>query len=84
MISPFAYARFQREQYGEDSHTISFYNLTVHRQIPKEHLTEEEFAICTPFLLGFSFDRKTWGEDFRLPTLFAWLSAFQVALLWID
>ena len=55
MISPSAFRRFQPNQ--------PYLNPTVHRPLSKEtELTEEQYAVCTPVLLGFSFDRKSWGE----------------------
>ncbi|KAF8333810.1 P-loop containing nucleoside triphosphate hydrolase protein [Amanita rubescens] len=51
MISPLAYARFHS--------TIS---PTVHLAIKKDSLTDDQYAICSPILMGFAFDRKIWGE----------------------
>ena len=55
MISPSAFNRFQPD---------SNCNPSVHHPISRDGLTEEQYAICTPILLGFSFDRKSWGECF--------------------
>ncbi|KAI0033879.1 P-loop containing nucleoside triphosphate hydrolase protein [Vararia minispora EC-137] len=52
MFSPSAFRRFQPN---------SSYNPDVRRAVQKESLTEEQYAICTPIVLGFSFDQKSWG-----------------------
>ncbi|KAI0062759.1 P-loop containing nucleoside triphosphate hydrolase protein [Artomyces pyxidatus] len=52
MISPSAFRRFEPN---------STYNPSVHRPLLRESLTDEEYVICTPILLGFAFDRKSWG-----------------------
>ncbi|KAF8318886.1 hypothetical protein F5887DRAFT_1291711 [Amanita rubescens] len=51
MISPLAYARFHS--------TIS---PTVHHALKDDSLTDDQYAICSPILMGFAFDRKIWGE----------------------
>lgn len=53
MISPFAFHRYQPN---------APYNPSVYRTINKETLTDEQFAIVTPILLGFSFTKKSWGK----------------------
>ncbi len=59
MISPLAYAR---------SHsTIS---PTVHKALQKDNLTDDQYAICSPILMGFAFDRKIWGMLFNVFMLF--------------
>ncbi|KZV69065.1 P-loop containing nucleoside triphosphate hydrolase protein [Peniophora sp. CONT] len=52
MISPSAFHRFQPN---------SSYNPSVRRALRKDDLTDDNYAICTPILLGFAFDRKSWG-----------------------
>ncbi|TFK72379.1 P-loop containing nucleoside triphosphate hydrolase protein [Pluteus cervinus] len=37
------------------------YNPYVSLPLQKEGLTEEQYALCTPIRLGFSFERKSWG-----------------------
>ncbi|KAK7047184.1 hypothetical protein VNI00_006850 [Paramarasmius palmivorus] len=37
------------------------YNLPIHRRLNKAELTDEDYMICTPILLGFCFGVKTWG-----------------------
>ncbi|ETW80179.1 AAA+-type ATPase [Heterobasidion irregulare TC 32-1] len=37
------------------------YNLFVHKLLERATLTEEQYVICTPVVLGFSFATKTWG-----------------------
>ncbi len=52
MISPFAFRQFVPDV---------LYNPPVRKLMPREGLKDEEYAICTPVLLGFSFERKLWG-----------------------
>lgn len=52
MISPFAFHRYQPN---------STYNYSVWRTVNKASMTEQDYAICTPVLLGFSFSKKSWG-----------------------
>lgn len=37
-------------------------NSQVHRKLNPNALTEEQYLICTPVLLGFCFGTKSWGE----------------------
>ncbi|KAJ7266957.1 P-loop containing nucleoside triphosphate hydrolase protein [Mycena haematopus] len=37
------------------------FNLRVHRRLELDSLTEEQYMICTPIVLGFCFGVKTWG-----------------------
>ncbi|KAJ7213578.1 P-loop containing nucleoside triphosphate hydrolase protein, partial [Mycena pura] len=41
------------------------YNLSVHRRLDHRNLTDEQYMICTPVVLGFCFGVKMWGR----PTL---------------
>ena len=59
MISPFAYARFHS--------TIS---PMVHQALKKDSLTDDQYAMCSPILMGFAIDRKIWGMLFNMLTLF--------------
>ncbi|KAI0046458.1 P-loop containing nucleoside triphosphate hydrolase protein [Auriscalpium vulgare] len=52
MISPLAFRRYEPD---------STYNPPVRRLIRTNNLTDDQYAICSPILLGFAFDRKTWG-----------------------
>ncbi|VDB95411.1 unnamed protein product [Peniophora sp. CBMAI 1063] len=52
MISPSAFRRFLPS---------SELNPSVHKALKKETLTNDDFAIITPIVLGFAFDRKSWG-----------------------
>ncbi|KAF7338400.1 p-loop containing nucleoside triphosphate hydrolase protein [Mycena venus] len=52
MISPSAHVRF--------CSTASAFP-AVHQTLTKDSLTDDQYAICTPVLRGFAFDRKTWG-----------------------
>ena len=39
-------------------------NLSVYSAIDdREHLSDEEYLICTPIALGFSFATKKWGTS---------------------
>ncbi|KAJ7278278.1 P-loop containing nucleoside triphosphate hydrolase protein [Mycena rebaudengoi] len=69
MISPVAYARF----YSTASQTADQMNKElmkrlsgettgVYNALTKDSLTDDQYAICTPILLGFAFDLKTWGS----------------------
>lgn len=35
---------------------------TVQSSLERTHLTEDELLICSPFVGGFSFGNKLWGE----------------------
>jgi hypothetical protein len=59
MISPEAFRRFEPN---------STFNPPVHCQLQKDSLTDDQYAICTPILLGFAFDRKSWGKCILLYT----------------
>ncbi|KAJ7642836.1 P-loop containing nucleoside triphosphate hydrolase protein [Mycena rosella] len=37
------------------------FNLSVHRRLERDGLTEEQYMICTPIALGFCFGVKMWG-----------------------
>ncbi|KAF8183562.1 P-loop containing nucleoside triphosphate hydrolase protein [Mycena galopus ATCC 62051] len=37
------------------------YNLSVHRRVDHRNLTDEQYMICTPVVLGFCFGVKMWG-----------------------
>ncbi|KLO11230.1 P-loop containing nucleoside triphosphate hydrolase protein [Schizopora paradoxa] len=52
MISPVAFRQYA---------SYASYNRRVRKAVVKEELTDEQLAICTPILLGFSFERKIWG-----------------------
>ena len=52
MIDPVA---FRAHQPNAD------YNLPVRKLLERVVLTEEQYLICTPVVLGFSFATKTWG-----------------------
>ncbi|KLO10225.1 P-loop containing nucleoside triphosphate hydrolase protein [Schizopora paradoxa] len=52
MISPSAFRHF-----GPD---VS-YNPEVRKPMGRENLKDDLYAICNPMLLGFSFERKSWG-----------------------
>lgn len=52
MIDPVAF-RFFEPNAG--------YNLPVRKRLERVALTEEQYLICTPVVLGFSFATKTWG-----------------------
>ena len=69
MISPFAYARFHS--------TIS---PTVHQALKKDSLTDDQYAMCSPILMGFSIDHKIWGMLLNVFTPFVF-NILQVNLL---
>ncbi|KAF8521951.1 P-loop containing nucleoside triphosphate hydrolase protein [Hysterangium stoloniferum] len=52
MIDPVAFRTFEPN---------CTYNLSVHKRMEREHLSDEELSICTPILLGFCFGVKMWG-----------------------
>ncbi|KAJ6601315.1 P-loop containing nucleoside triphosphate hydrolase protein [Mycena vulgaris] len=52
MIDPVAFRLFEPN--------VSF-NLQVHRRLERDSLTEEQYMICTPIVLGFCFGVKMWG-----------------------
>jgi hypothetical protein len=37
------------------------FNLPVHSKLGRDELTDEQYMICTPILLGFCFGVKMWG-----------------------
>ncbi|KAJ7047085.1 P-loop containing nucleoside triphosphate hydrolase protein [Mycena alexandri] len=37
------------------------FNFTVHRRLEHENLTDDQYMICTPIVLGFCFGVKMWG-----------------------
>uniref|UniRef100_A0A0W0F8F3 AAA+ ATPase domain-containing protein n=1 Tax=Moniliophthora roreri TaxID=221103 RepID=A0A0W0F8F3_MONRR len=37
------------------------YNYSIHRRLNRSELTDEDYMICTPVLLGFCFGVKMWG-----------------------
>ncbi|KZT72256.1 P-loop containing nucleoside triphosphate hydrolase protein [Daedalea quercina L-15889] len=51
MISPSAYRRF----------SDSNYNPGVRKPLARDSLMDDQYAIVTPVVFGFSFDRKSWG-----------------------
>ncbi|KAH8823866.1 P-loop containing nucleoside triphosphate hydrolase protein [Flagelloscypha sp. PMI_526] len=55
MISPSAFERFEPD---------SSYNSRVFQSLESElsDLQDEQYALCSPFVLGFSFANKSWGE----------------------
>ncbi|KAH8823683.1 P-loop containing nucleoside triphosphate hydrolase protein [Flagelloscypha sp. PMI_526] len=53
MISPSAFVRYNPDNLS---------NARVFRQVPVSKLTEEQYALCSPRVLGFSFGAKSWGE----------------------
>lgn len=59
MISPFAYARFHSTIYPE-----------VYEVLKKDSLTDDQYAMCSPILMGFAIDLKIWGMLFIVFTLF--------------
>jgi len=52
MISPIAFRQFG---------PAASYNPEVRKPMARAKLTDDQYAICTPILLGFSFERKSWG-----------------------
>ena len=42
------------------------FNLPVQKNLERDKLTDEQYMICTPILLGFCFGVKMWGV-FQLP-----------------
>ena len=38
------------------------FNLTVYRRLDRDELSDEQYMICTPVLLGFCFGVKEWGN----------------------
>ncbi|TFK72377.1 P-loop containing nucleoside triphosphate hydrolase protein [Pluteus cervinus] len=52
MISPSSFSEYQPN---------CPYNHLVSVPLLKHGLTEEQYALCTPLRLGFSFHRKSWG-----------------------
>lgn len=53
MIDPEAYRLFEPD---------SVVNLAVYRQRDRNHLSDEDYLVCTPVVLGFCFGTKMWGE----------------------
>jgi hypothetical protein len=68
MISPYAFRHFAPE---------AEFNPPVRHSLPRDSLTDDQYAICSPILLGFAFDRKSWGALLR--SVHKWL----LTLLWI-
>ncbi|KAJ6601323.1 P-loop containing nucleoside triphosphate hydrolase protein [Mycena vulgaris] len=52
MIDPVAFRLFEPN---------CTYNLRVHRRVEHKNLTDEQYMICTPVVLGFCFGVKMWG-----------------------
>ena len=52
MIDPIAFRLFEPN---------CTYNLTVHKRIDKCMLSEEQYMIARPIMLGFCFGVKKWG-----------------------
>ncbi|KAJ7349861.1 P-loop containing nucleoside triphosphate hydrolase protein [Mycena albidolilacea] len=52
MIDPVAFRLFEPN---------CTFNLEVHRRLDPESLTDEQYMICTPIVLGFCFGVKMWG-----------------------
>lgn len=52
IVDPVAFRTFQ------PNCTFNFY---VYKRLDQAHLTEEEYMICTPIVLGFCFGVKEWG-----------------------
>lgn len=42
------------------------FNLTVYRRLNRDELTDEQYMICTPIVLGFCFGVKEWGKRSEL------------------
>ena len=42
----------------------------VHQALKKDSLTDDQYAMCSPILMGFAIDRKIWGMLFNMLTLF--------------
>ncbi|KAJ7103087.1 P-loop containing nucleoside triphosphate hydrolase protein [Mycena belliarum] len=52
MIDPVAFRLFEPN---------CSYNLAVHRRLDPKNLTDEQYMLCTPVVLGFCFGVKLWG-----------------------
>ncbi|KAJ7492123.1 P-loop containing nucleoside triphosphate hydrolase protein [Mycena latifolia] len=52
MIDPVAFRLFEPN---------CTFNLSVHRRLDRDDLTEEQYMICTPIVLGFCLGVKMWG-----------------------
>ncbi|KAJ7508569.1 P-loop containing nucleoside triphosphate hydrolase protein [Mycena galericulata] len=52
MIDPVAFRLFQPN---------CTFNLSVHRRLDRDSLTDTQYMICTPIALGFCFGAKMWG-----------------------
>ncbi|KAJ6543108.1 P-loop containing nucleoside triphosphate hydrolase protein [Mycena capillaripes] len=52
MIDPVAFRLFEPN---------CTYNLAVHRRVDRGNLSDEQYMICTPVVLGFCFGVKMWG-----------------------
>ncbi|KAF8576015.1 P-loop containing nucleoside triphosphate hydrolase protein [Ramaria rubella] len=52
MIDPVAFRLFEPN---------CTYNLTIHKRLARGDLTDEQYMICTPIMLGFCFGVKMWG-----------------------
>lgn len=53
MVDPVAFRHFK-----PNSQIIRY----VHHKLDPEALSEQEYLICSPILLGFCFGTKLWGK----------------------
>jgi hypothetical protein len=58
MIDPAAFRIFEPN---------SSFNLPIQNYLERDKLSDEQYMICTPILLGFCFGVKMWGMC-QLPT----------------
>ena len=42
----------------------------VYQALKKDSLTDDQYAMCSPILMGFAIDRKIWGMLFNVFTFF--------------
>ena len=52
MVDPTAFRTFQPN---------AEINPWVNKSIDRDEMTDEQYMICSPILLGFCFGAKTWG-----------------------